>query len=217
LIGWIRTALMLLGAALLLGAAFSIRDVVRADASRPLASAAANLQIAKLTAELDAVKGNLVVDELKLERLGKVAHYSTLYQIPHDIAARVYDAALAEGIHPSLGYQLVKVESQFKPRARSATGALGLTQVLPRTAKWYQPNISERELLDPDVNLRVGFRILKRLLAQFDHDLELALRAYNLGPTGAVLSLSDTAAAAIGAAYAHKVMRGVKGTKPTAN
>ena len=209
---WVRAASVLVGGALLLGAALAIREGVQpdADSSRPLASAAANLQIANLTTELDAVKGTLAVNELKLDRLTMIAQYSTLYQIPHDVAAQIYDAALAEGIHPSLGYQLVKVESRFKARARSSTGALGYAQVTRRTARAYAPNITERELFDPEINLRIGFRILKTLLAQFDHDLELALRAYNLGPAGGVLSLSDTAAAAIGANYAGKVMRGVK-------
>jgi soluble lytic murein transglycosylase-like protein len=209
LAGWLRTSVVLIGGALLLGAGLA-RQGLQADSARPLASAAANLQIANLTAELDAVKGNLVVNDLKLERLTKVAEYSTVYQLPHDVAARIYDAALAEGIHPSIGYQLVKVESQFKPRARSPSGALGYTQVLLRTARGVQPGITERQLLDPDQNLRMGFRILKTLLVQFEHDLELALRAYNLGPTGAVLSLSDTTTAAIGASYAGKVMRGIK-------
>jgi soluble lytic murein transglycosylase-like protein len=193
-----------------LGAIFAVRDVAQADARKPLASAAANLEIARLTAELARANGSLVVKELKLDRMSKVAQYSRLYQIPDDVAGRIYDAAVAEGIHPTLGYQLVKVESQFKPNARSSSGALGYTQVLPATARTYDPSVTDRALLDPDLNLRLGFRILKRLLGQFDHDLELALRAYNLGPTGAIQSLTDTAAAAIGAAYAGKVMRGVK-------
>jgi soluble lytic murein transglycosylase-like protein len=193
-----------------LGAIFAVRDGVGADGRKPLASTAANLEIARLKAELDRVKGSLVVNELKLDRMGKVAQYSRLYQIPDDVAGRIFDAAVAEGIHPTLGYQLVKVESQFKPNARSSSGALGYTQVLPATARTYDPSITDKALLDPDLNLRLGFRILKRLLGQFDRDLELALRAYNLGPTGAIQSLTDTATAAIGAAYAGKVMRGVK-------
>jgi soluble lytic murein transglycosylase-like protein len=207
---WLRASLVLVVTGGSLGMIFAARDVAQAAGRKPLASAAANLEIARLTAELDQVKGNLVVNELKLDRMAKVAQYSTRYQIPDNVAGRIYDAAVAEGIQPALGYQLVKVESQFRPGARSSSGALGYTQVLPATARTYDPSVTDRGLLDPDLNLRIGFRILKRLLVQFDHDLELALRAYNLGPTGAIQSLTDTATAAIGAAYAGKVMRGVK-------
>jgi len=116
---------------------------------------------------------------------------------------------LSELLHPSLGFQLVKVESGFKSKARSPAGALGYTQVRLRTARMFDSTLTERVLLEPETNLRTGFRILRRLLRQFDYDLELALRAYNLGPTGAVASLADTTSTS---AYAKAVMEGVKGT-----
>jgi soluble lytic murein transglycosylase-like protein len=207
----LELAHVLVVGALLVGAGI-VAKTARAAGVRPepLASTAANLQIARLMAELDAAKGRLAVNDLRLDRLSKVGQYSTLYQIPNDVAARIYDAALAQGIHPSLGFQLVKVESRFKPYARSARGALGYTQVRIATAKAHDPSITERDLLNPDINLRVGFGILKRLLSQFDHDLEMALRAYNLGPTGAVLALVDTTDAAGGADYAARVLRGIR-------
>ena len=37
--------------------------------------------------------------------------------------------------------------------------------------------------MNPDVNLRIGFRYLKDLLKRFDQDVALALEAYNKGPT----------------------------------
>ncbi len=37
--------------------------------------------------------------------------------------------------------------------------------------------------MNPDMNLRIGFRYLKDLLKRFDQDLALALEAYNKGPT----------------------------------
>ena len=39
-----------------------------------------------------------------------------------------------------------------------------------------------RDLYDRETNLRIGFRFLRDLLEQFDHDMELALVAYNRGP-----------------------------------
>lgn len=75
---------------------------------------------------------------------------------------------------------LVEAESSFLPDAVSPVGAIGLTQVMPATARW----LGERgDLTDPDSNLDVGARYLSRLLERFDGDLELALAAYNAGPT----------------------------------
>jgi soluble lytic murein transglycosylase-like protein len=156
------------------------------------------------------VKGELAVNRLKLERFAEVASYSSHYRIPNSVAASIYDAAAAAGIDPSLGFQLVNVESRFQPRARSNRGAIGYTQVRLATARAREPGLAEHDLYRPAINLRIGFGVLKDLLRQFDYDLELALRAYNLGPTAAVLSLADPTTDAQGKAYAAKVMRGVR-------
>jgi soluble lytic murein transglycosylase-like protein len=75
---------------------------------------------------------------------------------------------------------LVQAESSFLPDAVSPVGAVGLTQVMPATAHW----LGERgDLTDPDSNLEVGALYLSRLLERFDGNLELALAAYNAGPS----------------------------------
>lgn len=76
---------------------------------------------------------------------------------------------------------VVETESRFRPTAVSPRGAVGLMQVLPATGAMYGRN----DLSDPHVNLDVGSRYLRRLLRDYDGDLELALAAYNAGP-GAV-------------------------------
>ena len=42
--------------------------------------------------------------------------------------------------------------------------------------------MTERALIDRETNLRIGFRFLNDLLGKFDHDMHLALLAYNRGP-----------------------------------
>lgn len=74
---------------------------------------------------------------------------------------------------------LVEVESSFLPNAVSPVGAVGLTQVMPSTARWIG---ARGDLTDPASNLDAGARYLARLLNQFDGDLELTLAAYNAGP-----------------------------------
>lgn len=75
---------------------------------------------------------------------------------------------------------LVEAESSFLPNAVSPVGAVGLTQVMPSTAQWLG---TRGDLKDPGANLDVGARYLSRLIDRFDGDLELALAAYNAGPT----------------------------------
>ena len=58
--------------------------------------------------------------------------YSTKYGITAGLAGSVFDASLREGIDPELAFRLVRLESEFNPRAVSKVGALGLTQLMRR-------------------------------------------------------------------------------------
>lgn len=221
---WIETTVlrvlqrgsMLLVGGLVVGIGLSVSHTLFADRSAGSENLDANREIARLGSQVEALEGRLAVTDLKVERLTRIGQYSAAYRIPANVAESIYDAALAEGLHPSLGFQLVKVESGFRPGVESNRNALGLAQVRLATAREIEPTISRRELLEPETNLRIGFRILRRLLRQFDHDLELALRAYNLGPTGALLSFSDDSVNAKVAAYAERVMRGIPRSTPPA-
>jgi soluble lytic murein transglycosylase-like protein len=139
-------------------------------------------QMGSLSEQLEASRGEAVLMKLQLERANAVMANSTRYQIPADLSAAIYDIALSEGIDPSLGYQLVKIESQFKAKARSQMDAFGYTQLQVPTARFYQPGITQRDLYDRDTNLRIGFRFLNDLLERFNYDVHLALLAYNRGP-----------------------------------
>lgn len=165
-------------------------------------------EVAALHRELDVARSELARVSGRLERMTAVAKYSSLYDVPADLAGAIYDIALAEGIHPALGFQLVKVESGFKPGARSNRGAIGYTQLRIKTARSYEPGLDENDLIDRDTNLRIGFRFLKDLMRQFDQDLHLALVAYNRGPSRVVEMMARGEDPANG--YAEVVLRGVK-------
>jgi soluble lytic murein transglycosylase-like protein len=112
---------------------------------------------------------------------GGPAAFAARYRISPQLARTIHDAAEAQGLDPELGFRLVRAESNFNPRARSHAGALGLTQLMPGTARWLNRGMTSPErIMQPEANLAAGFRYLRRLIDKYD-DLRLALLAYNRG------------------------------------
>ena len=136
----------------------------------------------RLRDELDAARGELQLAQAQLDRANQILSYSTRYRISADIAASIYDIALAEGLEPDLAFRLVRVESQFNEKATSPVGAVGLTQLMPATAGYFQKGITKKQLYDRETNLRIGFRYLRTLINEHDGNLKLALLVYNRGP-----------------------------------
>ncbi|MGE5170935.1 MAG: lytic transglycosylase domain-containing protein [Rudaea sp.] len=114
-----------------------------------------------------------------------------LYGRAVSAAAHAYDAlierhARANGLDPELVRAVIAVESGFDPGAISDKGAIGLMQVLPETGARYGVAADARrsvadKLRDPAINVRIGARYLRDLLARFPESLTLALAAYNAG------------------------------------
>jgi soluble lytic murein transglycosylase-like protein len=136
----------------------------------------------RLRADLDATRGELELARAQLDRANAILAYSTKYKIAADIATSIYDIALAEGIEPELAFRLVRVESQFNEKATSPVGAVGLTQLMPRTAAYFQKGVTKQQLYNRETNLRIGFRYLRTLIDEYDGNLKLALLVYNRGP-----------------------------------
>ncbi|MQA88978.1 MAG: transglycosylase SLT domain-containing protein [Gemmatimonas sp.] len=112
----------------------------------------------------------------------RAAAFARLYRIPRQLALEIVESAVAEGIDPDLGFRLVRVESVFDPQARGSGGGLGLTQLLPSTARSVDPSLrTEAQILDIRTNLRTGFRYLRSMLDLYTRDVKLALLAYNRG------------------------------------
>lgn len=163
----------------------------------------------RLQHELDAAKGELELARAQLDRANKVIAYSNRYRIPAEMAGSILDIALAEGIDPELGFRLVKLESDFNERAVSPVGAVGLTQLMPSTARFYQKNVTKEKLYDRDTNLRIGFRYLRGLVKEYDGDMKLALLVYNRGPVAVQAALRNGQSPTNG--YDRILTRGYKG------
>jgi soluble lytic murein transglycosylase-like protein len=132
--------------------------------------------------QVDALSGQLEIQRVQLERLERAFALSTRYGIGAELALTIEEVALAENVDPDLAFELVRLESNFNPRAVSPVGALGLAQLMPATARMLAPDITRQDLLEPETNLRLGFRFFRSLLDYYDGDVRLALLAYNRGP-----------------------------------
>ncbi len=130
----------------------------------------------------EAIAGRIAKTRGEEERDDTVSYAIDRYGIARDLAEAIYDQATEAGIEPKLAYGLVKTESAFRHNAISNVGARGLTQVMPRTAKWLRPGTRAQDLYDRQINLSLGFRYLNQLIDKYGGDVKLALLAYNRGP-----------------------------------
>jgi soluble lytic murein transglycosylase-like protein len=114
--------------------------------------------------------------------LARAGEYAQKYDIEEALASQIIETALAEGVDPDLAFRLVRTESVFRPAARGPGGTLGLTQLLPSTARAVDRTLrTEAQILDPVTNLRTGFRYLKMMIQKYEGDVRLGLLAYNRG------------------------------------
>ncbi|MEO0185844.1 MAG: lytic transglycosylase domain-containing protein [candidate division WOR-3 bacterium] len=90
-----------------------------------------------------------------------INHYSQIYNVD-----------------PLLVKLIIQKESHFNPRAVSRSGAMGLMQLMPETAR----RLGVKKPFDPEQNIKGGIRFLRDLFIMFDGDLELTLAAYHAGP-----------------------------------
>jgi cell wall-associated NlpC family hydrolase len=93
-------------------------------------------------------------------------------------ADEITAAARKNGVNPALLGALVWSESGFNPRAVSPAGARGLVQFMPATARGLGV-----DPMNPAQALDGGARYLKQQLNSFGGRTDLALAAYNAGPS----------------------------------
>jgi soluble lytic murein transglycosylase-like protein len=98
--------------------------------------------------------------------------------VPATYAGAFRTAARETKLPISLLAAVAWEESRMDPRALSEAGARGMLQLMPGTAK-----ALAIESADPRGNILAGARYLDELVTRFDGNVELALAAYNAGPT----------------------------------
>lgn len=115
-----------------------------------------------------------------LAKWNQVFQYARRYRITADLAAAIHSEAVGAHIDPDLAFRVVRLESRFRESAKSSVGAIGLTQLMPATARIYEPGITVKELHNRHTNLRIGFRYLHDMLKQYG-SVRTALLVYNRG------------------------------------
>lgn len=116
-----------------------------------------------------------------------------LYVLPYERELR--GSAAAAGLDPWLVAAVIRQESAFEPRARSAADARGLMQLLPGSGRDLARTLGIRDfdpalLWQPGLNLAMGTRHFARELGRYP-ERERSLAAYNAGP-GRVAQWSRT-------------------------
>ena len=133
------------------------------------------------------IKGSLTVAKKSTEK-GTPLH-SELFPTNKDF---VFD----QNVDKSLVLSVIRQESEFFRAAKSRTGALGLMQLMPNTAKEVARKLKikyqkSKLITDENYNILLGSYYLKYLLKRYKGSKVLTLAAYNAGPANLKKWLSN--------------------------
>jgi len=101
-----------------------------------------------------------------------LSRQARLYSNTISIYSRIYD------VEPELIHAIVRQESCFNEGAHSRVGAIGLMQLMPRTALDLRIN----DPWNPEHNIQGGVKYISQMMRRFDGEAKLAIAAYNAGP-----------------------------------
>jgi len=150
-------------------------------------------QFTEIYMQLQELTG-MISNEVKREfYITKIVNNISLYNNTldsksiYEISKTIYEESIKYNFHPLLITALIKVESNFEPKAISDSYAYGLCQVRRFIAPELAENIgikwdgAEKTLFDPVNNIKIGVYYLSILNRDFN-DLKTAIIAYNQGP-----------------------------------
>jgi soluble lytic murein transglycosylase len=113
-----------------------------------------------------------------------LAYWRILFPQPYWSTIKRYSAQY--NLDPYMVASLIRQESEFNPGVVSYANAYGLMQLLPRVGRELARkegirHFSARDLLNPEMNIRLGCLYLRQMLDEFSGHSEYAFAAYNAG------------------------------------
>ncbi|MFC6276329.1 murein transglycosylase domain-containing protein [Psittacicella hinzii] len=171
-------------------------------------------------AQADAYASSILNTQIKVRRLsnGQLAYYVDIYMIKNHLSARakqyaplVYKYANQYKVDPRLMFAIMEIESAFNPYAKSSSGAIGLMQIVPRTAgtdvyKYlgYSGQPSQKYLYNPENNIQAAAIYINIMMTQYFSKIEnptnlryVLIASYNGGPGGLLSIFNSNRAKAV--------------------
>ena len=176
-----------IGAEILLVAVSAIIGAAPAGADYAVLRSGGRLHVSGYTAEGDRVRlavagGSVLIaaDDLVSVEPEDVFPVPPAQDVDFGVryAKLIHASAQKHGVEAKLITSVIEQESNFDAKAVSRKNALGLMQLLPKTAARY----SVKNIFDPAQNIDAGTHYLKDLLERYHGNLTFALAAYNAGP-----------------------------------
>lgn len=162
----------------------------------------------QLLAAAEFARSNEIWDRAIFTANQTVGLHDFSVRFPAPYRAVFSEQARSQGLDEAWVLGLVRQESRFSATAKSAAGASGLMQLMPRTARWIAQRLgmkgfSTAQLNDVDLNIALGTSYLRYVLDSVDGHPVLAAAAYNAGPGRARKWKADRALE--GAVYAESI------------
>jgi soluble lytic murein transglycosylase-like protein len=98
---------------------------------------------------------------------------------PAEFKAHILNASRKYMVDPALVEAIIQVESNFRSDAVSRSGATGLMQLMPGTAR----DLDVMDRFNPRDNIHGGVKYISELMKRFNYNMTLVIAAYNAGPS----------------------------------
>ena len=114
--------------------------------------------------------------------LGNPQHWNYInLRFPMPYQSLLQDKSQTHNIPLAWSYGIMRRESAYAPNAKSTSGAMGLMQLMPKTAKALEPIKNMTDVYEPSLNVHLGTKLLGQLKREFGDQLVYATASYNAG------------------------------------